>query len=80
VVLRESCTDAAQYAYVTDKYLDEGCDLKVHVNAYALREVLEFIESYGFRARRVEDRHTRGEVEMVIDYPHYWTFIVAERR
>jgi len=79
VILRESCKDEAEYAYVRDKYLDEGCDLKVHINAYCTRELMGFIESYGFKVREVEDRHTRGQVEMVIDYPHYWKFFVAEK-
>lgn len=79
VILRESCKESAEYAYVRDKYLDEGQELKVYVNAYCTRDVMEFIESYGFRVRYVEDRHTRGQVEMVIDHPHYWKFFVAER-
>jgi len=79
VILRESCKDEAEYVYVRDKYLDEGCDLKVYVNAYCTREFMEFIESYGFKVRYVEDRHTRGQPEMVIDHPHYWKFFVAEK-
>jgi len=79
VILRESCKDEAEYVYVRDKYLDEGCDLKVYVNAYYTREFMEFIESYGFKVRYVEDRHTRGKPEMVIDHPHYWKFFVAEK-
>ena len=79
VILRESCKDEAEYAYVLDKYLDEGCDLKVHVNAYCTRELMGFIESYGFTVRELEDRHTRGQLEIVIDYPHYWKFFVAEK-
>lgn len=79
VILRESAKEEAEYAYLPDKYLDEGQELKVYVNTYCTREVMEFIESCGFRVRYVEDRHTRGQVEMVIDHPHYWKFFVAER-
>jgi SAM-dependent methyltransferase len=80
VVLRESCKDEAEYRYVRDPYLDEGVDLKVHVNAYATEEVLAFIRSFGFDVRYVEDRRTQGEPELVIDNPHYWKFFIAERR
>lgn len=80
LILRESCKDEAEYRYVRDAYLDEGVDLKVHVNAYPKGEVMEFMESYGFSVRYVEDRHTGGEPELVIDHPHYWTFLVAQRR
>ena len=36
-------------------------------------------ESYGFAVRMVEDRHTRGQPQLVIDYPHYWKVFVAEK-
>jgi len=79
VILRESLGDTTQYLYVKDKYLDEGCDLKVHVNTYALSEVSDFIRSYGFRVTAVMDERTLGQPELVIDYPHHWCFLVAER-
>ena len=80
VILRESCQEEAAYAYVRDKYLDEGVDLNVYVNTYATREIVDFMTSYGFGVRCVGDRHTGGQPELVIDYPHHWTFFVAERR
>jgi len=80
IILRESCREEAHYSYVRDNYLDEGCELNVYVNTYCLREVMEFISSYGFRVRNVMDRRTQGEAELVIGYPHYWTFIVAEKQ
>lgn len=80
VVLRESIKDGAEYRYVVDRYLDSKRPLKVHVNAYDRREITSFIESYGFDVREVVDRRAQGRPEMVIDYPHYWTFLVATRR
>ena len=80
VILRESLAGQARYSYVRDRYLDEGTDLNVYVNTYAAAEVLAFIESYGFSARTETDRRTGGRPEMVIDHPHYWTFVVAVRR
>lgn len=80
VILRESChAEEGQYSYVRDRYLDEGCELSVYVNTYCLRETMEFIASHGFEVRNVIDRRTRGQPELVISYPHYWTFLVAER-
>jgi len=79
VILRESCKDETGYSYVRDEYLDPGADLKVYVNAYDLREWMAFIQSYGFAVRLVEDDRTKGRAEMVIGYPHYWKFFVAER-
>ncbi len=79
VVLRESLAAAASYQYVTDRYLDPGVDLKVHVNTYAIGEVARFAESYGFTVTVVEDRRARGEPEDVIGYSHHWTFLVCRR-
>ena len=80
VILRESCKEQGEYHYVMDEYLDRGCRLKVHVNTYPLREMVAFIESYGFGVTVIEDRHTKGQPEMVIGYPHYWKFLVAQRK
>lgn len=80
VVLRESCKTIGEYLYVEDKYLDPGVRLKVHINAYPIAELTSFIESYGFTAEFAEDRFTGGKPQMVIDYPHYWTFVVAKRK
>ncbi|WP_096701966.1 class I SAM-dependent methyltransferase [Magnetospirillum sp. 15-1] len=79
LILRESITDGARYAYVRDNFLDEGVDLKVHVNAYDRAEITAFVESYGFSVRQVTDRRTGGQPEDVIGYPHWWSFLVAVR-
>ena len=79
LVLRESLKKGASYRYVKDEFLDPGCDLKVYVNAYDIEETCDFIRSYGFEPRVVVDRRSNGEPEVVIGYPHYWTFVVATR-
>ncbi len=79
VILRESLRDTPSYAYMHDKYLDDGFPLKVYINTYCLSELLQFIASYGFGTRQETDRRTQGQPELVIDYPHYWNFIVAQR-
>jgi len=79
VILRESIKDGATYSYVTDRFLDEGCDLKVHVNAYDRTEIADFIRGYGFEPEFVIDDRSEGRPEMVIGHPHYWTFVVAVR-
>lgn len=81
VILRESVDDQHMaYAYVKDQYLDPKVDLKVYVNTYPLREVVAFIESYGYNVELVTDKRTRGKVEFVIGYPHYWKFLVARKQ
>ncbi|GAA5263001.1 class I SAM-dependent methyltransferase [Methanocalculus sp. MC3] len=80
IILRESLDDHASYSYVVDKYLDEGINLKVYVNTYPIIEVIDFIESYGFHVQQIQDERTGGKPEMVIDYPHYWKFLLAEKQ
>lgn len=80
VILRESCHDGNEtYRYVTDRYLDEGNDLRVYVNTYAVGGVMAFMREYGYDVAQVIDRRTGGEPELVIGYPHHWTFLVATR-
>lgn len=78
IVLRESMREApSQYLYVKDKYLDREFDLNVYVNIYNQEELIKFIEAYGFRVAIEVDRRTQGSPELVIDYAHYWKFILA---
>jgi ubiquinone/menaquinone biosynthesis C-methylase UbiE len=80
VILRESISDVSSYQYVVDEFLDAGYKLKVYVNTYQRQEVLSFIQSYGFDTREILDVRTNGKPEMVIGYPHHWSFIVATKR
>jgi 2-polyprenyl-3-methyl-5-hydroxy-6-metoxy-1,4-benzoquinol methylase len=80
VILRESCSDTASYAYVRDHYLDEGVALNVYINTYPIGELVRFIESYGFGVRTVLDQRSGGAAEIVIGYPHHWKFLVCTRK
>jgi ubiquinone/menaquinone biosynthesis C-methylase UbiE len=79
VILRESVAEEASVQYVTDRFLDDDAEVSVHVNTYARREVLQFIRSFGFEATEHVDRRANGQAEMVIGYPHHWSFVVARR-
>jgi ubiquinone/menaquinone biosynthesis C-methylase UbiE len=80
VLLRESIKEVSEYSYVRDHYLDSDVDLNVHVNHYGQNELIEFIGRYGYEAEVITDLRTGGNPEMVIDYPHYWKFILAKKR
>lgn len=80
LVLRESIKDGATYSYVRDMFLDAGVALNVYVNAYDRTELIDFVGRRGFSARVITDRRAGTEPEMVIGYPHYWTFLVAARQ
>lgn len=79
VVMRESISDFSNYQYVADNYLDEGRPLNVYVNTYEEEEMVSFIRLHGFSVTTVIDHRTHGQPELVIDYPHYWKFVVARR-
>lgn len=79
VLLRESVGETPDYAYVEDKYLDPGIRLPVHVNRYGRAELAAFVEARGFSIAEHVDRRSGGAPELVIDHPHYWTFLVCTR-
>jgi ubiquinone/menaquinone biosynthesis C-methylase UbiE len=80
LILRESAGESPNYSYVRDAYLDRGIDLNVHVNRYGANELVAFMASHGFEAEKIADRRSKGEAEMVIGHPHWWTFFCARRR
>lgn len=79
LILRESIADSPSQAYVRDRYLDAGVELNVYVNTYSRTEMIAFIRAFGFTVREEIDRRTEGRSELVIGYPHHWTFLVATR-
>lgn len=81
VLLRESVRrGGGEYRYVIDKYVDAAEPLRVHVNTYDLDMVTAFAADLGFTTTVVRDRRTGGHPEMVIDYPHHWTFLLMQPR
>jgi SAM-dependent methyltransferase len=80
LILRESATSAASYAWVRDKYLNPGADLGVYVNAYDVDELTRFIEHYGFAVERIADRRSGNAPENVIGHRHWWAFFRAVRK
>lgn len=79
IILRESISDYASTMLVRDRFLDPPSELMVHVNTYSRTEVVAFLGDRGFSVRMEEDKRTKGVPEMVIGYPHHWTFLVAEK-
>lgn len=81
LILRESIWDRpAEYLYVPDKFLDEGVDLFVHVNTYNTAEIARLGERMSFTVTSLLDERAQGQPEMVIGYPHRWSFMVFQKR
>ncbi len=80
LLLRESLGQESMVRYTPDPYLDEGKrHIRVYHNTYRLAEVVEFIKMYGFSVSQIVDRRTKDAVEMVVDIPHSWRILLAER-
>lgn len=80
LILRESMADELVVRYTPDPYLDEDKrHIRVYHNTYPIAEVTRFIEEHGFRVERVKDERSQDGMEMVVDIPHHWRVLVAER-
>jgi SAM-dependent methyltransferase len=80
VLLRESLGDQLIVTYTPDPYLDEDKrHIRVYHNTYPIAEVTSFMESYGFEVTRIKDERTQDGTEMVVDIPHQWRILLAER-
>ena len=80
LLLRESLSDSLIIRYTPDPYLDPGKrHIRVYHNTYPLTEVVSFISECGFRTEIINDKRTKNRMEMVVDIPHYWKIILAER-
>jgi SAM-dependent methyltransferase len=80
LVMRESMGDRLEVRFTPDPYLDEDKrHIRVYHNTYPIREIIDFIEANGFKVSIVPDRRTADRPEMVVDIPHYWRVLVADR-
>jgi SAM-dependent methyltransferase len=80
VLIRESLADSLVVRYAPDPYLDEGKrHIRVYHNTYSIDEVTRFCEEHGFAVTRIHDRRSGDVMELVVDIPHYWRILLAER-
>lgn len=80
IIIRESMSDTMTIRYSPDPYLDpEYRHLNVYHNTYHMDEVIKFIEAHGFTVHKFVDKRTNDGMEMVVDIPHYWKILLAER-
>jgi SAM-dependent methyltransferase len=81
LLLREAMGDELVVRFTPDPYLDEGArHIRVYHNQYPLDEVRAFIEDHGFAVTPIRDERTGDGTELVVDIPHSWRILLAERR
>lgn len=80
LLLRESLGPELTVRFTPDPYLDEGKrHIRVYHNTYPLDEVTDFIRAHGFHVTRIVDKRTGDAPETVVDIPHTWSILLAER-
>jgi SAM-dependent methyltransferase len=80
LLLRENMGDGLIIRYSADPYLDEGKrHIRVYHNQYPLPEVAQLMHDLGFRVTPIVDERTNDGVESVVDIPHQWRILLAER-
>lgn len=80
IIIRDNFGPETVRRWETDGYLDAGYNhLKAYWNQWDVNETSAFLAGYGFAVAPWEDRRTKGQVEMVVDKPYYWSWLLAVR-
>jgi len=80
ILIRDNFGPETVIRWEIDGYLDPGYNhLKAYWNRWSRAEVTAFLAEYGFTATEIADRRTGGQVEMVVDKPYYWSWLMALR-
>lgn len=81
ILVRDNFGATTRVVWETDGFLDPGFNhLKGYWSRWGRSEVEEFLGDMGYDARWIEDRRSRGQVELVVGKPYTWGFLLAERR
>ena len=80
IIIRDNFGAKTVVKWERDGYLDEGFNhLKGYWNQWSRYEMTAFLLELGYRSDFIEDRRTRGRVEMVVDKPYRWSWLVARK-
>lgn len=80
ILIRDNFGPETVIRWEIDGYLDPDYNhLKAYWNRWSISEVTAFLAECGYRAAEISDRRTGGQVEMVVDKPYYWSWLMAVR-
>ncbi len=78
LAIRDNFGPETVIRWEVDGYLDPGYNhLKAYWNQWSLTQVSGFLGDYGFKVDPIIDRRCGGRVEMVVDKPYYWSWLLA---
>jgi SAM-dependent methyltransferase len=80
ILIRDNFGPQTEIKWETDSFLDPGFNhLKAYWNRWSISEVQEFLCDLGYSVRLIEDKHTQGQMELVVNKPYYWSWILASK-
>ncbi len=78
LAIRDNFGPKTVIKWETDGYLDEGYNhLKAYWNRWGRAEVEEFLAECGCRAAWISDERTKGAMELVVDKPYHWSWLLC---
>lgn len=80
ILIRDNFGPETVIRWEIDGYLDPGYNhLKAYWNRWSTTEVMGFLAECGYKTTEIVDRRAGGQVEMVVDKPYYWSWLMAMR-
>jgi SAM-dependent methyltransferase len=81
VVIRDNFGPETEIRWEPDGFLDEGFNhLCGYWNRWSEAAVADFFSQRGFATKKVMDNRTKGQMELVVNKPYYWSWLLAWRR
>jgi SAM-dependent methyltransferase len=80
LIIRDFFASKTIVKYEIDGFLDPGFNhLKGYWNQWSRTEVSKFLSSLGYRSTFVPDTRSKGKIELVVNKPYRWSWLVAEK-
>ncbi|MDR2368509.1 MAG: class I SAM-dependent methyltransferase [Deltaproteobacteria bacterium] len=80
MIIRDNFGPKTIVRWEPDGYLDPGHNhLKGYWNQWSKKEVAAFLADLGYRSSFAPDARAKGRVELVVDKPYRWSWLVAEK-
>jgi SAM-dependent methyltransferase len=80
IIIRDNFGPKTVIRWEEDGYLDPVYNhLKGYWNQWSRKEVAEFLKDRGFECEFIRDDRTKGRIELVVDKPYRWSWLVAQK-